>query len=96
MCNCEPRRVPSLPLAIGFGVLSAADPIPTPTAAPRAKPLFEYVGRTALTVTGPSSGMRYRFERPGARLAVDPRDRQGMAAVPLLRACSDVSRPALA
>jgi hypothetical protein len=46
---------------------------------------FEYVGRTALSVVGPATGKHYRFERPGARLEVDLRDRRAMAAVPNLR-----------
>ena len=46
---------------------------------------FEYVGRTALTVRGPFSGRLYRFDRPGARLATDPRDQRALATVPALR-----------
>jgi hypothetical protein len=46
---------------------------------------FEYIGQTALTAIGPATGKRYRFDRPGARLEVDLRDRRGIAAVPLLR-----------
>ena len=33
---------------------------------------FEYVGKTGLTVRGPVSGKRYRFDSPGARVIVDP------------------------
>ena len=63
---------------------------PTPTPGPGATPRrttveFEYAGATALTVTGPASGRRYRFEGPGARLVVDSRDRPGLARVPKLR-----------
>lgn len=46
---------------------------------------FQYLGTTALTVDGPVSGQRYRFDRPGATVAVDPRDRRSLAAVPKLR-----------
>ena len=46
---------------------------------------FEYIGRTGLTAIGPISGNRYRFDRPGAVLVVDPRDRPGLASVPALR-----------
>ncbi len=46
---------------------------------------FEYVGATAMTVTGGATGRRYRFERPGARVAVDPKDRASVAQVPQLR-----------
>jgi len=38
-----------------------------------------------MTVLGPVSGRRYRFVGHGARLAVDPRDRLSLAAVPGLR-----------
>jgi hypothetical protein len=46
---------------------------------------FEYTGQTALTVVGPVSGRRYRFEQPGSRLVVDPRDRPGLTMNPKLR-----------
>jgi hypothetical protein len=48
-------------------------------------PTFEYIGRTALTVFGPISGAPYRFPGPGSRLAVDPRDRAALSAVPVLK-----------
>lgn len=47
--------------------------------------LFQYLGRTALTVVGPISGARYRFERTGSQLRVDPRDRAALLRVPALR-----------
>ncbi|HEY1562393.1 MAG TPA: hypothetical protein VGF71_16115 [Caulobacteraceae bacterium] len=47
--------------------------------------LFEYVGRTALTVAGPGSGATYRFVAPGGRLKIDPRDQGAFAKVPVLR-----------
>lgn len=46
---------------------------------------FEYVGRTSLTVTGPATGTRYRFETTGARVLVDGRDSVALAAVGVLR-----------
>ena len=46
---------------------------------------FEYVGATGLTVVGPVTGKRYRFDNPGSRVSVDPRDAPSMAAVPHLR-----------
>jgi hypothetical protein len=52
---------------------------------------FEYVGRTALTVTGPLSGQRYRFAAPGARLLVDGRDAFALATVPVLERVRDGS-----
>jgi hypothetical protein len=49
---------------------------------------FEYVGRTGLTVVGPVSGRRYRFDAPGSRVPVDPADKPSLAAVPALRQVS--------
>ncbi len=46
---------------------------------------FEYIGQTGLTVIGGVTGQRYRFDRPGARVIVDPRDRPSLVAVPNLR-----------
>lgn len=52
---------------------------------PRAAVLFEYLGESALTATGPVTGRRYRFERPGARAAIDARDAPALRQVPRLR-----------
>jgi hypothetical protein len=49
-----------------------------------AAPVFEYVGATALTVVSPVTRKTYRFERPGARVEVDVRDRSWVAFVPNL------------
>ncbi|MCC6860525.1 MAG: hypothetical protein IT158_18305 [Bryobacterales bacterium] len=47
----------------------------------------------ALTVFGPVSGRRYRFAGQGARLAIDPRDRPSLAAVPRLREVTVFGEP---
>jgi|HubBroStandDraft_5_1064220.scaffolds.fasta_scaffold02591_5 hypothetical protein len=46
---------------------------------------LQYLGRTALTVVGPITGARYRFDRPGSQLRVDPRDRPALLRVPVLK-----------
>jgi hypothetical protein len=46
---------------------------------------FEYVGQTGLTARGGVTGAVYRFDRPGARVAVDPRDLRSLLAVPVVR-----------
>ena len=46
---------------------------------------FEYVGDTGLTVIGPYTGKVYRFDRPGARVAVDLRDKGSLVAVRLVK-----------
>ncbi len=59
--------------------------------APKPKPksdsptYFQYLGQTRLTVMGPRTRKRYRFDQPGAVVAVDPRDRRAMTAVSILR-----------
>ena len=80
MC-CGRRRVQYNPI------------IPSRTAAPasngqRAGSTFEYTGRTALTVAGPVTGARYRFEGPNSRQRVDFRDTNGLAHIPVLRLVS--------
>lgn len=47
--------------------------------------VYEYVGPTALSVTSPYTGRRYRFDRSGARLEVDTRDRSLLATLLQLR-----------
>ncbi len=46
---------------------------------------FEYTGRSALSVFSPTTGRSYRFDRPGARMEADARDRMLLASVPGLR-----------
>jgi hypothetical protein len=46
---------------------------------------FQYLGATALTVVGGATGTRYRFDSPGAVVAVDFRDQSSMRTVPRLR-----------
>jgi hypothetical protein len=57
---------------------------PSPPPAP-ARVSFEYAGHTAMTVVGPISGNRYRFDQPGARVEVDNRDRALLASIRKLR-----------
>ncbi len=63
----------------------AAFPAPANTG-PQSGSMFQYLGKTALTVVGPVTGARYRFERPGSQLFVNPRDRAGLSRVPVLKA----------
>lgn len=54
-------------------------PLVLPTA------VFEYAGATALTLVSPVTRKSYRFEHPGAQVAVDVRDRSWVAFVPNLK-----------
>jgi hypothetical protein len=56
-----------------------------PASAPIYRIVLEYAGKTGMTAVGPVTGQRYRFDRPGARVVIDPRDHVAMAAVPNLR-----------
>ena len=82
MCCAKNRTIVSQ-----TGVASPASRAVQPSSAAAGRQLsyvayFEYTGKTALTVLGPVSGIRYRFPTPGARLAVDLRDRPRLASVP--------------
>ncbi len=47
---------------------------------------FEYTGHGQLTVTGPITGLVYRFQRHGQRLLVHGSDVASVRAVPQLKA----------
>ena len=78
MTCCGQNRAALLPQ-------SPTTPSPLPTAPGRMRAVFEYVGRTSLRVSGPATGAMYVFTRPGARLAVDLRDRGALSRVPNLK-----------
>ena len=68
--------------------------VPTPSTRPIAPPVhgrppsvavFRYEGEGSLTVIGPVTGRKYWFERNGAELAVDLRDRIAVTRVPNVR-----------
>lgn len=60
---------------------------------PESDPLvyFQYLGATGLTLIGPTSRKRYRFDSPGAVLVVDPRDKRALTGVSVLRQVSKVT-----
>ena len=86
-CCGKARAAMGAPAIFAGGTVTSAQAFAS-AAAPgvrQSRVFFEYVGRTGLTVIGPASGRRYRFERPGARLEVDLKDRRSLAQVPHLR-----------
>ncbi len=79
MCSCG-KMTASLPR------ISDASTSPPPDgSAAHGAVSFEYIGRTSLTAIGRITGRRYRFGMPGARVAVDLRDRHSLLSVPHLR-----------
>lgn len=88
MCNCGNKRNDYAAAAAGSFIqttnkngqqnLNAAQDV-----------YFEYLGKTALTVTGNVSGKRYRFSEPGDKQIIYYRDTAGMMRVPILRLVQD-------
>ena len=76
MCCGQGRRV----AASGKMAAPMRKPAPATSGA-----LYEYTGKTGMTVLGPISGARYRFDRPGARLQIDGRDVLSIRSLPNLR-----------
>ena len=82
MCNCGKKRT-----EYNQQTNVAASHVKTPMTHMQqtTNSVFEYIGKTALTVIGNITGRRYRFNRPGDLQSIDPRDAAGMQAVPVLR-----------
>ena len=78
MCNCgnkrsEFRNHPATPGNLQHDTAQRRDQ------------LFQYSGKTALTLTGSATGRRYRFERPGDIQLIDVRDAAGITGINVLR-----------
>lgn len=90
MCNCGNKRTSLNQPKAATELASAPTSIVAPVAinrgtAPQPTIVFEYTGKTALTVIGTITGKRYRFNNPGDLQPIDVRDASGMKAVPVLR-----------
>ena len=94
MC-CGKNRLPKSFMESQMPPTKVVSPPPAPKpASASAKPTsthvrptkFVYAGNTGLTVVSPITGRRYRFDRPGAQVDVDARDRSWISFVPKLRA----------
>ena len=81
MCNCGSKRK-------NYQQQVKSNNVTTPISnqSPAHVPVsFEYMGKTALTVFGRVTGLKYRFSGPSVRLNIDPRDIPGLEKVPVLR-----------
>ena len=77
---CGHQRVKAVP---GTTVRLLPERAPKPVW--HAQAFFQYLGTTGLTVVGMATGTHYRFDSPGAIVAVDPRDRPSLRPIPHLR-----------
>lgn len=85
MC-CGSQRSAARAAALAASPRPRSPAAPPGPAAPFVGPMvFEHLGAGPAEIRGPASGRTYRFAGRGDRLAVDPRDRPGLAAMPGLR-----------
>jgi hypothetical protein len=83
MTCCQDRRMAARQSHAGA---RSAAPSSIPNRAARPAPaLFEYVGQRALQVTGPATGVIYRFTRSGARVSIHGADAAALSSIPGLR-----------
>jgi len=47
--------------------------------------LFEYTGKTGLTVTGSVTGRKYRFNNPGDKVFIHYKDMPAVKTIPVLK-----------
>ncbi|MCC6286694.1 MAG: hypothetical protein IT249_02305 [Chitinophagaceae bacterium] len=87
MCNCGNKRAHlTQQHSTTSGIISSAE---ENTSNNRRNVRFEYIGKTALTVTGSITGRRYRFSSPGEIVQVDLSDVSGLMLIPVLRKALD-------
>lgn len=79
MSCCGRPRAPVAPAAV------RRETPPAETQRRHAVLNFTYTGSTRLQAEGPVTRQRYRFDHPGATVAVDIRDAPSLAAVPNLK-----------
>lgn len=85
MC-CGSKRAAARAAAIGNQAAQPARALPAPLQNATSEIMFEYSGNRAVEmIVGPATRRTYRFDGPGSRVRVDPRDRPGLAAMPTLR-----------
>lgn len=83
MCNCGNKRTALIEQqSANAGIISSTE---IDTTYNKKQMRFEYIGKTALTVTGSITGKRYRFSSPGDILPIDISDAGGLMSVPVLR-----------
>ena len=79
MACCGQRR---MQLSLSGQTAAVANRI---IAVPSPQVLFEYTGKTGMTVLGSGTGRSYRFSEPGARVQIDARDVHSLVGIQNLR-----------
>lgn len=85
MCNCGKKRVQYSQQSFQGDVTRRSDAKMATPAQTFAYSVFEYTGKTALTVRGNVTGTNYRFNFPGNKQNIDNRDIGGILSVPVLK-----------
>ena len=84
MCNCGKKRTQLKQPSPVFNQV-ANDIVQQPSVQKKGSVLFEYTGKTALTITGTITRKNYRFNFPGDKQLIEFTDAGAMMAVPVLR-----------
>ena len=67
------------------GPVPSTRPVQPVDGRPPSVAVFRYEGEGSLTIIGRATGRKYWFERNGAELAIDLRDRASVSQVPKVR-----------
>ena len=76
------RARPALPAS---APMPSSRPVQPASGRPPSVAVFRYEGEGSLSVIGPATGRKYWFERNGAEVPVDLRDRAAVTQVPKVR-----------
>ena len=76
------RARPVMPVSVSMPSTRPVQPV---SGRPPSVAVVRYEGEGSLTVIGPATGRKYWFERNGAELPVDLRDRAAVTQVPKVR-----------
>ena len=85
MCNCGKKRNQIKQQSPVFNQVVNSQPLPSPTIQKKPPVMFEYTGKTALSVIGSITRKNYRFNFPGDKQLIEFNDAGAMMAVPVLK-----------
>lgn len=85
MCNCGKKRTQLKQPSPFFNQVANDIIQQQPAVQKKGAVMFEYTGKTALTVTGSVTRKNYRFNFPGDKQLIEFNDAGAMIAVPVLK-----------